>query len=441
MGGDVPDRQLLAYCSALAILVLACGSTPGPTSSLPPPALTALISPTPPAGDATGQPTATPASRPTDEPTMPIPTPSATPFDYRGWIPLSSGGLLANRFLAWSPDGQHILIVRRSVNAPASSQFVDVFDRDGTLVQTFAGYDDAVWLDSDRVVLSIYERNGASGEIVLQKIGVPEATSFVARLGSDGVEAVDANLADARPNGQGALAVETCWICRQGVGWYREAAYQIWTMEGGLTAKQQGLPYQWSKSGDRLLVEHPLQSGPTRDSRWEIVSWPGLDRYAQGDGVLDADFERSARWRWSGAGQPTRVEVADLATGQHQSFEDPYEGGNAAWDSSGRLVLTDYETGNASAHALDGSVLERWDRVGNYISSSADHSTLVFWYWDQVDGPQFLSVLREGGLSRVATPVQFSVGFDAVHVSPDGTAMVIVSVIGSNLETALLFRL
>jgi len=191
---------------------------------------------------------------------------------------------------------------------------------------------------------------------------------------------------------------------------------------------------------ERLLVEHPLESGPTRDSWWEIVTWPGLDRYARGGGVFDADFTRSARWYGDGEGVPGRIEVTKLLTGRQESFENPYESGNAAWDADGRLVLTDYESGEATAHALDGSVLDRWDRVGNYVSTSADHSTLVFWYWDQLDEPQVLSVLKDTELTSVTTPAPFFVGFDAVHVSPDGSAMVIVCYLAGQ-ERALLFRL
>lgn len=433
---------ILAFCAQ--VVFVACGAT---TYQSPSPNATPTSAPHPsgpqtPAATATTEliasPVATPTSPPSPSPS-PSPRPTATPIDYRGWIPLSSGGLLANPFLAWSADGQHILVVRTSVNDPASSQFVDVFDRDGNLIQTFQGYDDAVWLDSERIALSVYKR--ASGQIVSQeRVGIPEASSFVARLGSNDVEAVDANLAYARSNGHGALAIMTCWICRRGVGWYREVAYQIWTWEGGLTAKQRGAPYAWSRSGDRLLVEHPLESGPTRDSWWEIVTWPGLDRYARGGGVFDADFTRSARWYGDGEGVPGRIEVTKLLTGRQESFENPYESGNAAWDADGRLVLTDYESGEATAHALDGSVLDRWDRVGNYVSTSADHSTLVFWYWDQLDEPQVLSVLKDTELTSVTTPAPFFVGFDAVHVSPDGSAMVIVCYLAGQ-ERALLFRL
>ena len=330
-------------------------------------------------------------------------------------------------------------MVRNNVNAPPRDQFVDLLDAEGILVRTFVGYDESFWLDESRIILTTYERGG-QGEIEYDYLGFPTAISSIATIGQQPAE-IGTSLAGGESNLHGAVAVADCVLCEyEEDNWHGEVGYRIWTDDGQLTDVRPGDATAWSLDGDRLLVEHPLEDGPTRRSTWEILTWPGFDRYARGDGVLDADFTRAARWHSSGESGPTTVTVVDLVNGRKQIFEDPYLGGDATWDSEGRLVLTDYDTGNATAHALDGAVLDRWDRVGNYVSTSADHSTLVFWYWDQLDEPQVLSVLKDTELTSVTTPAPFFVGFDAVHVSPDGSAMVIVCYLAGQ-ERALLFRL
>ena len=312
--------------------------------------------------------------------------PSTEPTDHQqdqGWIALSTGVDIANWNLAWSPDGAHILIARRKTNFGASDQYIDIYDASGALIQSFEGFDEGVWLDDQRIVLTTWQR-GPQYNIEYPNLGSPNAASFLGAVGSHDPSPLNVNLAYARSNGHGVLAVDRCLICAKGVGFYRDAGYAVWTPDGGLTKPKPGLLEAWSQEGDRALIDHLLASGPASPRWYEVVTWPSFVRVARGGGTLNADFTWSARWKSSG--DTTDGQLINLATSAETAFTFASSGGEGAWNAAGQLVLADYVTGDATVIAPDGTVAGHWPQLGPRISPSTDHSVLAF-YDDFRDKP------------------------------------------------------
>lgn len=355
------------------------------------------------------------------------------------WIVLDSGGSIGQ--INWSPDSSYVLIAKGQAAGPGVAQSVGVFDSDGILVQSLQGADEAVWLDNQHVIITRWQRRAAPDsqwEVVRAPSGWPVGDSFLVALESDDVQELDVDLAGAISNGHGALAISGCGACDPDRSWHEQRVYQIWTLDGEPTKSLPGLPIAWSLEGDRLLIEHPLGDGPNRDSWPEIVSWPTLERvYADRD--VRAELLLDPSWSRAAYGEDIRdktVTVVDLATRDAATFatEHPSLG---AWDAAGRLIMDDYSTASAAAYKVDGTVVAQWPGVGNTVTSSADGSTIAFYYFDQLEGPNVITILTGDAVRGLKAPGPISLGPGPV-LSRDGSAL-IVEVLGE--PTLLLHHL
>ncbi|HYI21186.1 MAG TPA: hypothetical protein VEX62_00990 [Candidatus Limnocylindrales bacterium] len=310
---------------------------------------------------------------------------------------------------------------------------MDVFSAAGQLIQTITDFDEGLWLDSERLVLTRY---GDEGEYVYNEMRQPEgATSYLAQLGSDHVEALGENLAASRSSGAGALAVPTCWICRPNVGFYREVAFRTWTVEDGFSEALRGHAIRWSRGGDRVLVEHPLQSGPARDSWWETLSYPDMTRFARGGGLLNADLTRTVR---ISSAESSVARVTDLVSRETLDLPVPFDDFHVQWDASGSLLVND-RIGSAALMGMDGQLRGQWANVGHItpFSSSDDETTHVLWFDETVESTGDLAIVRHGALSRVHIPGQLYNGAGSVAPAPDGSVLAVMAYVDQRAAVLL----
>jgi len=416
--------------SLLSVLVLAIACTSplaftGPTAE-PTQAPTSVSNAT-----ASPEPTQTASPTSTSSPARTV-TPTTVPVHGR-WQALATAVLVANPTLAWSPNGRHILIARHQTNGPPQNQFVDVFDLNGDLVQTFQGYDEAVWLDDQQLVLTTWVR-GPGGSISYGKNGQPPASSLIVTLGGQPVP-IEQNLADGVSSGHGAIAFRT------------QKGTAVWTPDGHVTKSLSGYPARWSRDGTRLLIEHPIGDRPGNE--WpEIVDWPGLDdiaaheaiQYSVGGGDINMDLTMSATWRW-GAGDRSLKDATfiDLASGKETRFDLSGPLGRTAWGQD-ELMATTYPGSDATAYAVDGSIAGHWPNVGSEVYSSADGSTFVF-LDDEGPSPEEFNLLRNSTVEPMTSPSQLVSGAYGFKLSPDGSRLVIVCISGRNSQAAYLTKL
>ncbi len=307
---------------------------------------------------------------------------------------------------------------------------MDVYSRDGSVLTTIGGADEAVWLDAAHFIVSSWHRRpgpvDAGSEVVIGPGGHPEATSFLVPV--DGLEAeeLEVGLAGAVSNGTGVLAITTCRAC-QGAN----AMFRAWTLEAGLSDQQPGDPTSWSISGDRLLLEHPLGEGPTSDRWMEIVTWPEFQHYygSRADTnafVLDPNWQKRATW----AGDVANIIV--LPSGETVStFTAPLTG-TAVWDASDRLLIAEYSTASAVAYNMSGDRVAAWDDIGQQVMTSPDGSTMAWWHFD--DGSRHdLNLIRGDEFQRVELPGPL----DQLRLSPDGLSIVAVVFVGDMFSVLL----
>lgn len=327
--------------------------------------------------------------------------------------------------IQWSPDSRHFLVPHRGEFG--DGRRVGLFANDGSLIRSYAGFAEVVWLDSERLVLSkgLYdERNNR----LRTPSGHERSASFLASLSSPDIEELEADLGFAKSNGHGALAVG-CLDCSSDPHRTR-----VWSDDGSLSKAFTGYPLRWSMDGTRLLLEHPVDPVPyTR--RWpEIRAWPGMRRVwadrSSGGILLDPNWQRFAQYDEGRGPQDdgVTVEITQFATGEQVTFTAEASG-LAAWDAGGRLVIVDYDSKDAFVYAGDGALLDIWEDVGDDVTASLNGSTLAFWYSntfeDQVES-RTITLARGGHLIELIAPAPFDTGFGATHISPDGRHVAIL---------------
>lgn len=375
---------------------------------------------------ATDQPTASPlalstpspSASPTAAPTR-TPSPPPTPLTADPWIELAA--TRDGYGSQWAPDSRHLLLRRPRVNGHPNTQFVDLFDRDGTLVRTYQAVDEGVWLDGERFVLTAWERYqprpGDPWVIDYEAGGQTPGTSFLGSVSSEDLVPLELNLGAAVSNGHGALAIYACNDCFDGDGW--SPTYRIWTPDDGLTEPRPGLPEEWSPDGTLLRLEHPLGDGPARESWYQIIRWPGGETYYADPDVRNLLIDPS--WTRAAVFSDGTTRIIDLATGEQTSAGVVgYPSGYAAWDGDGRLYRTDYERLSATVYDTAGNEVGNWPDVGNGIAVSADGSTLAFYDVDAGDPAVTIAILRGDVVRRVTTPGGMN---SRPLLSPDGRSV------------------
>lgn len=307
---------------------------------------------------------------------------------------------------------------------PSDAQRIELFTAEGVLVKSINGADEAVWLDSERLIVSTWLRRqvGAAWEVVYGTNGEPLSESYLTFVAADQVHVIEDELAGAISNGRGFLAAPRCGGCDPGEPWHTQRSFVVWREAEGAAQELPGEEIAWSSAGDQLLVAHPLGDGPNRKSWPEIIAVPELRSVyrapdLQEPVVLDPTWTRAAHWR------DNNVNVIDLRTSESRSFETNHVG-PGAWDASGRLVMVDYNSASAAAYTQDGAIEETFDNVGNSMTSSADGSTLALWYFDQIDGTNPLALIRDDSVTRVALPGPI-VTMPGPQLSPSGTAVAV----------------
>jgi hypothetical protein len=310
--------------------------------------------------------------------------------------------------------------------APSNAQSVDLYRADGGPLKSITGADEAVWLDSERLIVTTWLRRqvGQAWEVVYGVGGQPVSESHIAFVSSDNVEAVEDELAGAISNGRGILAAPRCGQCDPNESRHSQRSFVLWTESEGATQEFPGEETAFSLSGDELLVLHPLGDGPNRRSWPEILEVPGLHSvYSAPDlrepVVLDPTWSYAAHW----SGQS--VHIVDLSTNADDSFATDHIG-PGAWDASGRLVKVDYDSASAGAYTRQGVLEMTFDDVGNSITSSADGSALALWFFDQVEGTNTIGLVRGNSVAYVSVPGQL-VTLPGPLLSPTGSAIAIVT--------------
>lgn len=328
----------------------------------------------------------------------------------------------------------HLVLERSEVNGPATDQFVDVLDASGELVQTFQGYDEALWLDNAHLVLTTWQRScDGNGPCETDQ---EHGTSAVAALGEQPVP-VATDLAGGVSNGHGAVAFQT------------DKGMAVWTADGRVSRSIPGYPRQWSSDGTRLDVEHPLNDSPG-DSWPQIVSWPGLTtlasdetvRYRDGGGAIDQELTRAATWEWSpdtSTPTPVNAHIVNLDTGKITPLAAlPAPLGRSAWGDN-ELLVTTYPGDGATAYGIDGSALGSWSDLGFEIDVVAGGTAYAL--SDDEQWPDRVNVLRGNQVERLTAPGQLVGGGYSIVLAPDGSKLVVVALSGFNQETAYLTKL
>lgn len=226
--------------STLRFVLTLIWAATGCNSTLPPP--TPSRTPTPATPTAALTPSSTPipspkaSATPTSAPTAPpsaTPTPTTTASRPTAWLTFTGTGGDEYAVVVWSPDSQHLLVShlesRGEFNGP---RVVDVLTREATPVRSFESYDEAVWLDPDTIVLSTWTRR-RNGDEIRAVSGHRLSSSYQYSLGDAEPMALETDLAGAKSNGRGSLAIDGCHSCA-----WPGSQTQFWSADGSLSDRK-----------------------------------------------------------------------------------------------------------------------------------------------------------------------------------------------------------
>lgn len=335
------------------------------------------------------------------------PSPTASP-----WKVLATSDTAG---AVWSPDGRWLLVWDQVTNDTPAQRHVSLDDAHGNLVRTFQG-ENPLWLDARSFVLTHAGRN---------YLGTVDSSALtpIAPTFSGGVYA----------NGRGALAYETSGP------FDASARFVVWTLGGRTTSPVPGVPVAWSRDGTKLAIWHWTSgpSGPTVSGWLEVLGWPGLrslaavrDRSASPLGH-QTWFDPSGRYLAFLCGG---VCTLDLTTGTTTLVPGPSVSSDLnAWNQASQLVVPSLTDGSASVYDVHGVRQAVYPNVGDSATASADGSTVALWF---NSAPQPVALLRQGTLRRIDVPGPVQAPIP--QLSPDGTGLVVVCVVGGHQEALLL---
>lgn len=366
------------------------------------------------------------------------PRPTAEPPSLE-WVVLGSADDVS---ASWSPDGGHLLVRRSQTNGPPEQQQIDLIAREGTFIRTYQSVDRAVWLDADEFVLFEWQRTAASADgsgpwtVEYGPEGHPRHRAYLASVGSGNYVEVEVPQGVTLSSGHGAVAVG-----RFIPG--REASFSVWSpTEQGGTAYP-GYPIAWSAAGDRLAVIHPdvdEDAGPGLIGWLDILEYPTMSSlYADREARLSdegyATFDATGRY-FAYPAFP-HLWLADIGAGAVQSIGPEGASDHFAWDSEGRLVIAQFETGGVAVFAVDGRKVSDMHPDGQMVIGSGDGSVLVL-YNDDDDQPLDLTILAGDHELNVQLPGRTYLREPLI--APDGSAIVATCLINGR-PTVVALRL
>jgi len=440
VNANPPERSLLlSLASALVVLAVVGGGLllirlpSGPVSpgspTVPPTSET-----TEPSG-ATSSPEAS-AVPPSQTTGVVSPSPSAQPSLVPGaWREVGSG---AGVMPIWAPDSQHLLLLITPVNPIGATanppEEVHLLDRAGSVLASFIGMVEPVWLDADTFVGydADFDQGSGFGPVPGKIVNVTDVVPLSVML----------RCCQPISNGHGAVAV-TRFLPE--INDVLRPRFMI-TEDGAESQERDGWPLVWSAQGDRLIVLHPEE--PTRGNEgWlEVVSWPDDQSIFQDDSsrtIGGAAFDPTGAYvayRYSfsdDSGQShSEVDIVNLETAQIVRI--PVLGNSTfyAWDSTGQLLVASSGDRSIAAYNPDGTlVATRQVTRPVILIGSSNGQTLLSYEVSNSDSPMNLRLL-DG--PDEANPVGVPQGeIRAIYLSPDGDQM-LLTVASDTGETAYL---
>ena len=317
----------------------------------------------------------------------------------------------------WSPDGKWLLVWDAVPNGPPAGRHVSLEDARGNVVRTISGEDAgmlstrsiAIWVDAHSFLI---ERGG------INYLGTVEA----AVLTPVSPPAFPAGVVS---NGHGALAYALTPNLDS------SSRFVVWTMTGGATPAQTGVPISWSRDGTELAVWHWSSGSGTSASGWlQVLSWPRLHSIGSrpdAEGAPFALFDPQGRYVYD-AGR-----ILDLASGKTTTIALSTEVNTPIWNRASQLLFPSSPDGSVSAYDAGGTRQSVTKGLGDSAASSADGSAWAFWFGSS---GRPIQVIRNGTTESFDLPgVQ---AFPDPQVSPDGSGLVVACLVGNSTEVLLL---
>ena len=283
----------------------------------------------------------------------------------------------------WSPTGEWLLLRRGShVSLIRAS--------DMSLVRQYelsdAEYGNSVdWIDSESFLLYSSETTpGMSGKAWRSSVTSTDLSE--AKIPLDGEDTL--SYAQGLANGRGAIAFTTGNEYDQSCATDECPRFQVWT-DGSVSDVIKGWPAAWSPDGTRLAVVRPLPetsvsngnghivaAGVNFDYGWlEVLSYPDLQPvYANRDiNVADIEMAFSPSGRHLRVKGPRQDEILDLETTKLTQAPADLP---ICWYVDDNLVMSDGR--DLVEYSLDGSIVQRWDDMGDGpLAASADGTLVV----------------------------------------------------------------
>jgi hypothetical protein len=280
------------------------------------------------------------------------------------------------------------------------------------------------WIDSDSFLLySAGTTSGLSG--MAWRSSVTSADLIQTDIPLD--EEDNLSFAQGLPNGRGAIAYTTGDENDESCGSYDCPRFRVWS-DGATSDAIKGWPVAWSLDGTRLTVVRPLPqagavhgdahvaaAGTYYDYGWlEVLTYPKLQPvYSNRDvHVADIDMEFSPSGRYLLV-ESTHDEVLDLQT---QKLTQAPADWPIYWYGDDELITS--EGRDLVAYALDGSVVQRWDDMGDGpLAASADGTLVVT--TDHDSAPTAVNIVRDGQAASFPLPsLPHLSGVDRVFPTP-----------------------
>jgi hypothetical protein len=347
------------------------------------------------------------SSSPAATPSPSLTPASASPSRVGDWK-LLDASVTAYVGASWSPDGKW-LAVWDEYSGPVV-QDMRLLDGAGNVVRSLDG-DRFVWLDATQFVLS----RGASSFLgsVDSTVLTPLAATFPA---------------DPLSNNRGAVALTTVQPLDPA-----KTSFVVWT-QAGTSRAVIGQPEAWSPDGTRLAVWHSTTpAGPrgigSQDTGWvEVLSWPELRSVASlKDDLLvppHISFDPSSRYVLLPRIGFSGFLILDLANGR--TVGPSGITGPAAWDSAGDVLVAATD-GSVTTYPISGGPAATKAGVGDNVVSSADGSTIAFYFsQDYSSNPRPITLIRNGVSRAISVPGGLE--SDPV-IAPDGSGVVIVCLV------------
>jgi len=343
-------------------------------------------------------------------------TASASPSAVDDWQVLAAAYAVG---ASWSPDGKWLAVWDRAGGSASAERHLRLLDSAGEPVRELDG-DRLLWVDATRFVLSRGDVSllGAvdSADLATLPVPFPEA---------------------ALSNNHGAVALPSIQE-----GDPAATTFVVWTQTGASPAGS-GLPEAWSADGTKLAVWHSTEpAGPhgigSQETGWiEVLSWPGLASLAsvKEDSLISEpmSFDPSGRYLVVSKLGLEGYLVLDTVAG---ALVGPsgVTGFTPAWNSASELLVPEVD-GSVTTYSLLGKPPITTPGVANSVVASVDGSTVVFYYTpsESARGP---ATLVRDGVSRTI-PIPGRVHLPPI-VSPDGSGIVIICLVGNEQRALLL---